>query len=1222
MVYQFIERTAIPAWGPQQGTPLLAAGTVAGAMDASFSNTSSLEIFRLSDSDNDNENCSGALQAIGKVEANARFQRLAWSGKSSGLDSSLGNLGVLAGGLENGDITVWDAGKIISGEQLSSVLHSSSAHTGAVGGLEFNPFAGNLMASGAGNGEVFIWDIVSEFKSYSPGPRSQRLENVTDLSWNKQVQHILATASSSGSLVVWDLRSRREVIALNSVGAIGNSLSKGAGVAATEWNPQSATQLVTASADDSNPVIMLWDLRNANAPSQTFAGHQRGILSLSWCRKDAGLLLSSGKDNRTLCWNPSSGEIVGELPPSSNWVYDVQWNQANPNVLSGASFDGRINLYTLTRDQEVSGALPMADDPFAPQSSSAFAPSLSLKRPPRWLARPCGAAFGFGGQLVHFASAGGSPLVSISGFVTEPQLVQQAQQLESLLQTDQAAELCAERAAAAQSGSADQERAWKVLQILFESDARDKLVRFLGFDKDAVKARIDELIKDKRAKESRESSQPVTEAEEEDAGTDNPFASSASLEGDDDFFSKPIDAPAAETSASSSADIQALRAAFSGAFRIYDKAKDIGAEDADGLITRAVLLGDIEAAVALCIEQEQFADALILATCGSAELAARVQQAYFAKRAQQAGYVRLVHAIVTGDLTDVVANAGVGEWDEVLALLCTYAQGDQFGTLCEALGRRLLDARDEGSAVLCYLASGSLDHVTAIWIAHQNRDSGGAARTESLHALVEKVAVFRKAVQFVDPAIQDSSVGGRFVLAPLYDCYVEYAGFLAEQGLFDIAAGYLDRIPSAYRCVLPTGEDALAVLRNRLALTAEVPWNVVQIGPAPQPVQQQPIQQPVQAYGGYSQTYPAASTNMPAATHYSGQSMSATPAYPGGFAGMSQQQQPMQPMQPYGVGVFHPPPPMPVNPATIPTGLTPPPRRDDVPWNDPPPMLAKPAKRASQAATHAKPAAIVSPFPQGRDTPPPPPPHLQQHQPPQAAAPPRGGFVPSAAQTGKPLPPPPPPPPSQAQPMHPGMNQNMHPGMSQPMQPGFVPQPMQHQQQQMMPAMSSMQQQPPQSMRGQVVASAAAVAGPAIRGGTPVSAPARDPAASATSPKAGAPKYPPGDRSHLPDAWKPIVSGLSAHLSRAKQFAAPAQKRMVEDAERRLNALFDLMNCDEVKMRDRLAPVFDQLVQAVNARHFPAALSLQAEIMALNPEITTNVVGVKHLVNVLKTLPM
>lgn len=43
------------------------------------------------------------------------------------------------------------------------------------------------------------------------------------------------------------------------------------------------------------------------------AGHEKGILSLSWCQKDADLLLSSGKDGRTIAWNPTSGDIVAEV---------------------------------------------------------------------------------------------------------------------------------------------------------------------------------------------------------------------------------------------------------------------------------------------------------------------------------------------------------------------------------------------------------------------------------------------------------------------------------------------------------------------------------------------------------------------------------------------------------------------------------------------------------------------------------------------------------------------------------------------------------------------------------------------------------------------------------------------------------------------------------------------------------------------------------------------
>ncbi|GCB83849.1 hypothetical protein scyTo_0024119, partial [Scyliorhinus torazame] len=72
-----------------------------------------------------------------------------------------------------------------------------------------------------------------------------------------------------------------------------------------------------------------------------------GILSISWCQADAELLLSSAKDNRILCWNPNTGEVVYELPTSSQWCFDVQWCPRNPAVLSAASFDGRISVYSV-----------------------------------------------------------------------------------------------------------------------------------------------------------------------------------------------------------------------------------------------------------------------------------------------------------------------------------------------------------------------------------------------------------------------------------------------------------------------------------------------------------------------------------------------------------------------------------------------------------------------------------------------------------------------------------------------------------------------------------------------------------------------------------------------------------------------------------------------------------------------------------------------------------
>lgn len=41
------------------------------------------------------------------------------------------------------------------------------------------------------------------------------------MAWNQQVQYVLAGASSSGYTVVWDLRGKREVVALAYGGGAG-----------------------------------------------------------------------------------------------------------------------------------------------------------------------------------------------------------------------------------------------------------------------------------------------------------------------------------------------------------------------------------------------------------------------------------------------------------------------------------------------------------------------------------------------------------------------------------------------------------------------------------------------------------------------------------------------------------------------------------------------------------------------------------------------------------------------------------------------------------------------------------------------------------------------------------------------------------------------------------------------------------------------------------------
>ena len=66
------------------------------------------------------------------------------------------------------------------------------------------------------------------------------------------------------------------------------------------------------------------------------------------------MLRSCGKDNRTICWNPQTCEIVGELPSSSNWSFQTAWCPRNPDILATASFYGKIGIHTLQSTGEIS----------------------------------------------------------------------------------------------------------------------------------------------------------------------------------------------------------------------------------------------------------------------------------------------------------------------------------------------------------------------------------------------------------------------------------------------------------------------------------------------------------------------------------------------------------------------------------------------------------------------------------------------------------------------------------------------------------------------------------------------------------------------------------------------------------------------------------------------------------------------------------------------------
>jgi len=924
------------------------------------------------------------------------------------------------------------------------------------------------------------------------------------------------------------------------------------------------------------------------------------VLSAAWCSFDHNLLLSCGKDNRTILWNPQTGSILGEFPIASTWAFEVQWCPQNPDILANATFEGKVTIHRLQSKlskTEMNGAqFDEAGEDFFSQRQYVAKGGFELKQAPKWLQVPCAASFGFGGSVVSVKNVKGKGDVKINKYISEPTISENASEFEEAIRTADWTAFCEKQIEKAPT--LEEKGNWELLRLLFDSDPRKKLVEYLGIKEADVEAMLSEKVGgmklDKTDSEvtavAASSEGGVSEAlEEPEFKTSNRLSGIfGSAENSDDF----------------------LRGTFS-------ITSDLDSES-DKLITQAILFGRFDQAVDICLKEDRLADAFVLATKGDATVQKKVQDAYFSRNSQRASYLRLLRCIIDSNLKDIGEQADLSGWKQVLVAFCTFAKTDaEFADLCDILGRRLEEQNRVEDAKVCYLAGKKLDRVVNIWIAEADSqekeelqkaegNSAFSIHAKALQGFVEKVTVFQQT---------KGAAGGN--LEQLYGKYTEFVEIVASQGNLAVAQKYVE--------LLPGENEVVKTIKNRLARAMAVTATVAPTTPAragprtalparglPQPtatsfpaatayvpmtrpsVAPPPSQQP---YAPLTQAVPAAPVAPVAAptAPVTGTQSRYAPLGPA-TTGMAPYT-PAFAAQPYNPGLQNLGAPPPSRIADLP----PPPKKTTENWNDPP-MLANPVR----TRTPINPAKAPSPFhgtspaqspglPPPKPTPAPPPttakPPQRVKSPPisspltaQAAfspapqqgitspsqinqsrppPPPQGQFIPAQSQT--PQPPPPPPPVG-------SVRAATSPPQSRPQ---YAPSPMQ-QQNSFPPPPSQATYAPPPPARN--LYARAPTTSP------PPEAPTPPPQTRAAPP---VPKYrmiplssqvdlAPGDRSHIPPSSRPVHDIFTGEMGRIKQVAtSPQQKRIVADVDKRLNILFDLLNNDEEIPK----PVISELVK-------------------------------------------
>ena len=458
-------------------------------------------------------------------------------------------------------------------------------------------------------------------------------------------------------------------------------------------------------------------------------------------------------------------------------------------------------------------------------------------------------------------------MVRISTFAIDDDIVSSTESFESALKENDLDSICESRITNATS---EEEKAdWRVIKTLTSRNQREELIEYLGFS-----TQDDEAADGIAKLPTNGTKHEVPEASKEPSASKYNRLSS--------FFDNSADGD------SFLSELAATKGAkTNNPFELYSGSES----DADRRITRALLLGEFEKALNVCLQEDRMSDAFMIAICGGQQCIEKAQKAYFNRKTGGPNYLRLLASVVGKNLWDLVHNANLRSWKEIMVTLCTYADPKEFSDLCEALGDRLdeqtkIEGGDPGlrkDASFCYLAGSKLEKVIPIWIAEskeieaaglqdQSQDSSFSVHARSLQSFIEKVTIFREVTRYQD---SDRNAKSDWKLAPLYDKYSEYADVSSAHGQLEIAERYLDLLPRSYPAA-EVAKDRIKQAMRKTApqSTAKQPANTgrtqqrvhqsefqQQQGPAMQPpvgAQQNPYGSTNGQYGapGYSQQFP------------------------------------------------------------------------------------------------------------------------------------------------------------------------------------------------------------------------------------------------------------------------------------------------------------------------------------------------------------------------------
>ncbi|XP_036334143.1 periodic tryptophan protein 1 homolog [Rhagoletis pomonella] len=207
---------------------------------------------------------------------------------------------------------------------------------------------GNMCAIGCMDPVITVWDLDIQdsmeptFKLGSKGSRKKHKEAyghtdaVLDLAWNRNFEHILASASVDQTLILWDLDEGQPHTTITAFEEKVQSI---------EFHPDEAQSILTGSADG---IVRLFDCRNADAVDSDYIKWKTPgeVEKVLWNPSDTNYFVVGSNDGSIhYADRRQPDRLLWSFKGHEEEISGVCFNKEVANLLTSTSTDGMLKVW-------------------------------------------------------------------------------------------------------------------------------------------------------------------------------------------------------------------------------------------------------------------------------------------------------------------------------------------------------------------------------------------------------------------------------------------------------------------------------------------------------------------------------------------------------------------------------------------------------------------------------------------------------------------------------------------------------------------------------------------------------------------------------------------------------------------------------------------------------------------------------------------------------------